>query len=84
MNGFVLFYMAAMDDMPIAIYETFEEAQAAARLLEPEDCKLAAKSATIMRRDFSVTSGAAIAEFRDGMLAGWVVVRMFDEEGCCE
>ena len=81
MNGFVLFYMAAMDDLPMAIYETLEEAKAAASLLEPENCKLAEKSAEIMHREFSITCGAAIAEFRDGMLAGWAVVRMFDEEG---
>ena len=80
MNGFVLFYMAGMDDIPIAMYETFDEAKTAASLLEPENCPLAAESAAIMGREFSITTGAAVAEFRDGSLVAWDVVRMFDEE----
>lgn len=80
MNGYALFYMAAMDDIPVGLYATMREARAAAKSLAPEECPITNAAARVMHREFSITSGVAVAKFRHGKLVKWTVLRMFDEE----
>lgn len=80
MSVFCVFYMTAMDDLPIGIYPTRKKAERVAASLSPDNCPLANESASLMVREFSITTGVAIAEFRDCRMAKWDVVRMFDDE----
>ena len=80
MNGFLLTIGTRLDDLPIALFATRQEAEELARLCEHDECLFHRTALEQTGRDYAEPVCVAISEFRDGLMIAHDVVRMFDEE----
>ncbi len=69
-----------LDDLPIAIFATREEAVELSKLCEHEDCVFHRTALEQTDRDYAEPVCVAISEFRDGLMVSHDVVRIFEDE----
>ena len=80
MKVFLLTIGTRLDDLPIAIFATRDEAESLAKLCEHDDCLFHRTALEQTGRDYAEPVCVSVSEFRDGLMVSHDVLRIFDEE----
>ena len=80
MDGFLLTVGTRLDDLPIAIFATRDEAVELSKLCEHDECVFHRTALEQTGRDYAEPVCVSVSEFRDGLMVSHDVLRIFDEE----
>ena len=80
MNGFLLFGRCAMDDVPLGLFETREEAAMAASVMTPDDVCEAAMRVLELDVDLEYVLSLMVVPFHDGVPGLGEHVVEFDDD----